>query len=228
MARVVCTCVSILIWDLENMFSKSGRLQKPVSLTRSAHTTETASFDLAFQTNLQNALHTSLLLLPERFSLEELFVMITSLSYMGDFRMIVGENKNKCVNIVKPQVPAFTDLYKAYILKECIEDYLLCDFENGQCVQRSDQQTVYRHLNLLPKNLIQTIINLKFRTSQYHDLEEYIYKLTNRVDYKDIVAQSVASIVRYSSVIQSAKGVLSAGLVKTASYSMRKLKKMIN
>jgi len=135
---------------------------------------------------------------------------------MGDFRMIVGENKNKCANI------------KAYILKECIEDYLICDFKTGQCIQRNGQQTVYRHLNLLPKNLIQTIINLKFKTSQYHDLEEYIYKLTNRVDYKDIVRHSVESIVRYASVIQSIKGVMSAGLVKTVNYSMRKLKKMIN
>lgn len=183
---------------------------------------------MALQTNLQNALHTALLLLPENFTLEELFIVITSLSYMGDLRMIVGENKNKIVNIVKPQVDRFTELYKPHILKECIEGRLLCDFETGKMHQRLDQHTIYHHLNLLPKNLIQTIVNLKFKTNQYYDMEEYINKLTNRADYKDVVTHSVGSIVRSSSTVQSMKGLLTAGLIKSSDYSLRKLKKMFN
>lgn len=212
-----------------------GRLQKPVKLIETVSNegltekmNENSNFNKALQTNLQNALHTALLLLPENFTLEELFICITSLSYMGDLRMIVGENKNKVVNIVKPQVDRFIDLYKPYIIKECVEEFLLCNFETGQMCQRLDQHTIYHHLNLLPKNLIQTIINLKFKTSQYHDMEEYIYKLTNRSDYKEMVTHSVGSIVRKSSTVQSIKGVVTAGLFKTTDYSMRKLKKMIN
>ena len=186
------------------------------------------NFELALQTNLQNALHTALLLLPESFTLEDLFVCITSLSYMGDFRMVIGENKNKITNIVTPQVDRFVELYKPYIIKECVENFLLCNFETGKMLQQLDQHTIYHHLNLLPKNLIQTVINLKFKSKQHYDLEEYIYKLTNRVDYKEIVAHSVGSIVRHSSTIQSIKGVLTAGLVKTTDYSLRKLRKMIS
>lgn len=204
-------------------------MQKPVKIIRpEGRNEDVTTFDLALQMNLQNALHAALLLLPENFTLEDLFIMITSISYMGDFRMIVGENKNKCVNIVKPQMDLFTELYKPYLIKENIEKFLLCNFETGECYQRLDQYTIYHHLNLLPKNLIQTIINLKFKTNQYYDLEEYIYKLTNRVDYRDIVAQSIGSIVRYNSTIQSVKGVMTAGLMKTANYSFRKLKKMLN
>lgn len=213
-----------------------GRLHKPVKIIEQPDSDDkssekldnNSSFNMALQTNLQNALHTALLLLPENFTLEELFICITSLSYMGDLRMVVGENKNKCVNIVKPQVERFIELYKPYIIKECLEEFLLCNFETGQMCQRLDQPTVYHHLNLLPKNLIQTIINLKFKTNQYYDLEEYIYKLTNRSDYKEMVAHSVGTIVRNSSTIQSMKGILTAGLLKTTDYSLRKLKKMIN
>lgn len=210
----------------------SGRLQKPVKIIGLEPMEESSqsstNFELALQTNLQNALHTALLLLPESFTLEDLFVCITSLSYMGDFRMVIGENKNKITNIVTPQVDRFVELYKPYIIKECVENFLLCNFETGKMLQQLDQHTIYHHLNLLPKNLIQTVINLKFKSKQHYDLEEYIYKLTNRVDYKEIVAHSVGSIVRHSSTIQSIKGVLTAGLVKTTDYSLRKLRKMIS
>lgn len=215
----------------------SGRLQKPVKIIKEKQEdpvdlasnlkkVDKKTFDLALQTNLKNALHTALLLMPEKFSLEELFVCITSLSYSGDFRMIIGENKQKCSNIVKPQVQRFLDLYKPYLIKENFENSLECNFDTQQVVQNLDQSTVYHHLNYLPKNLIQTIINLKFKTTQYYDIEEYIYKLTNRSDYRELVAQSVASIVRYSSFTQSVKSGLTAGLLKSLTYSMRKLQKM--
>jgi translocator assembly and maintenance protein 41 len=116
----------------------SGRLQKPVKIikkptTSTATSTATASgvgvdlnysfdsinksIDVALQTNLKNALHASLLLMPEKFTLNELFLTVASLSYTGDFRMVVGENKNKIANIVTPQLAKFVELYKPYIIK---------------------------------------------------------------------------------------------------------------
>ncbi|CAF0786343.1 unnamed protein product [Brachionus calyciflorus] len=185
------------------------------------------SIDLALQTNLKNALHTALLLLPEKFTLFELFVCITSLSYSGDFRMIIGENKQKVENIVTPQIERFVHLYKPYLIKETFENHLTCNFETGKLTQSLNQHTIYHHLSLLPKNLIQTIVNYKFKTTHFYDLEEYIYKLTHRVDYKDIVREAVTSIVKHTSLSQSLKGVLTAGAVKTVDYSVRKLKKMV-
>ena len=208
-------------------------LQKPVKIIKFKEESpvkkkevDKKTFELALQTNLQNALHTALLLMPERFSFEELFTCITALSYTGDFRMIIGENKQKCSNIVKPQVKRFINLYKPYLIKENFENTLICNFDTETIVQNLDQPTIYHHLNLLPKNLIQTIINLKFKTTQYYDIEEYIYKLTSRSDYKDLVAQSVATIVRYSSTTQSIKSGFTAGFAKSIYYSLRKFKKM--
>jgi translocator assembly and maintenance protein 41 len=185
------------------------------------------SIDLALQTNLRNALHTSLLLLPEKFTLTDLFMCITSLSYSGDLRMLIGEDKKKVFNIVLPQIDRFLKLYKPYIVKECKENFLDCDFNTGKLEQNLNQTTLYRHFNFLPKNLMQTIINLKYKTNHCFDMEEYIYNLTNRADYKDLVFESLSSIVRYSSTMQSFKGIFTAGLFKTFNYSARKLKKML-
>ena len=186
------------------------------------------SLDLALQTNLKNALHTALLLLPARFTLDELFVTIVELSYTGDLRMLVGEDKRKCRNIVEPQVERFTRLYKPHIVKECLDGHLACDFDTGRLEQAAGVvSSVERRLNFLPKNLIQTIVNSNYATRHCYDLEEYVSKLAMRVDYAQLIARALATIVRRTSTVQALKGFLSAGVLKTLVYSSRKLGKMI-
>ena len=73
----------------------------------------------AQQANLTSALRASLLLLPASFSEMELYRMLASLSYMGDFRMKVpgGENRNKVENIVKHQLPWFRIMYSTLLTR---------------------------------------------------------------------------------------------------------------
>lgn len=66
---------------------------------------------LANQVNLTEAVRVALLTLPERFSEKELFERIAGISYVGDFRMVVGENPNKVRNIVDAQMSHFHRLY---------------------------------------------------------------------------------------------------------------------
>ena len=66
---------------------------------------------MATKQNLQNALRAAMLMLPERFSEEDLYLKIAGLSYrgndmvyVGDFRMVFGENPHKVFNIVYAQM----------------------------------------------------------------------------------------------------------------------------
>jgi mitochondrial translocator assembly and maintenance protein 41 len=60
---------------------------------------------------MANALRVALLLLPEKFTDQELFSKIAGLSYRGDFRMQMGENPHKVSNIVDAQIDTFRDKY---------------------------------------------------------------------------------------------------------------------
>lgn len=76
-----------------NSLYVAGRLHKPVHIIK--HNPE---IELFMGLNREQALRTSLLLLPERFNEADLFMAVASLSYVGDPRMLIGENPKK-VNV---------------------------------------------------------------------------------------------------------------------------------
>lgn len=233
----------------------SGRLHKPVrilndikkvSLTpnptpptattitsTTTNSTSSSSSDLdrqvssALNTNLKNALHTALLMLPETFTLEELFTCICNLSYQGDVRMSLGvENKNKVNNIIKPNFEHFYQLYKPLILKETI--YLHLNENTMILNQDLSSNGIHHNLYFLPKNLIQTIIKKSIQIRQYQDTEEIIFKLATRLDVKEIIRNAVNNIVQSTSTSQTIKGLFTAGIMKSINYSTRKIKKIIS
>lgn len=96
-------CEDLLCWSTLYV---SGRMHKPIARLFDA---TNGRVPIAEQANLTSALRTALLLLPEEFSEKDLYYMVSSLSYLGDFRMSVpgGENRNKIKNIVENQLPWF-------------------------------------------------------------------------------------------------------------------------
>lgn len=84
----------------------AGRLHKPVHILKN-----NAVFEAALQTNREHAVRTALLLLPDKFTEIDLYMAVASLSYVGDPRMILGENPRKVVNLVSPIVPTYRQLY---------------------------------------------------------------------------------------------------------------------
>ncbi|KAK3318999.1 mitochondrial matrix Mmp37-domain-containing protein [Apodospora peruviana] len=85
----------------------AGRLHKPVKILR-----DDPKIRLANQMNLISALRTALLLLPPKFTEEELYGTIAGISYLGDPRMrLPTENPSKVKNIVGNNMANFRRLY---------------------------------------------------------------------------------------------------------------------
>eukprot|EP00343_Euplotes_focardii_P000075 CAMPEP_0205800830 /NCGR_PEP_ID=MMETSP0205-20121125/2618_1 /ASSEMBLY_ACC=CAM_ASM_000278 /TAXON_ID=36767 /ORGANISM="Euplotes focardii, Strain TN1" /LENGTH=241 /DNA_ID=CAMNT_0053064569 /DNA_START=135 /DNA_END=857 /DNA_ORIENTATION=+ len=96
-------------------FYTSARLQKPV-LPIIMNDDENIISD-ALEINKRNALALGLLLMPTPdFTLMDMFLSVTKLSYMGDIRMkIKAENPNKIMNIVEPNFEKFLEYYQKWI-----------------------------------------------------------------------------------------------------------------
>ncbi|XP_031250761.1 uncharacterized protein LOC116108658 [Pistacia vera] len=106
----------ILNWE---KFYLSCRVQKPVHIL-------VDNLDIANtnSVNLRAALSAALLLSPSKFTQEDLFAKICSLSYMGDLRMLFAEDKNKVKKIVLGQFDLFHLMYKPFLEEYEAKDFL--------------------------------------------------------------------------------------------------------
>nr|XP_020728223.1 phosphatidate cytidylyltransferase, mitochondrial isoform X2 [Odocoileus virginianus texanus] len=200
---------SVLIEDLLNWNNLyiAGRLQKPVRRlplnvllfqVKIVAMNEDVALRSALDQNLKSAVTAAFLMLPESFSEEDLFTEIAGLSYSGDFRMVVGEDKAKVLNIVKPNMAHFRDLY-------------------GRILQESPQidkspEGQFTQLMTLPKTLQQQINHIMDPPGKNRDVEETLFQVAHDPDCGDVVRLGLAAIVRPSSIRQSTKGILTADL----------------
>ncbi|KAK6053060.1 hypothetical protein COOONC_09437 [Cooperia oncophora] len=188
----------------------AGRLHKPV-------------LDSNIEQNRRCALQAALLLLPDSFNLEELYEKIVSLSYTGDFRMYVGEDKDKIKKIVLGSMEQLSDVY----------DPLLADdsklvVQNGKVLQDGSTPAVYHRLNLLPSTVLKRIQkNWNKRNKWQKDSEEVLFSLAHRHDVTLHVEGAISSIVAPAALSQSLKNVASAGFSRSVVYSLAKLAKMM-
>lgn len=209
--------------DWETLYV-SGRLHKPV---RFLIEPSKGILQSAVQMNQVSAVHAAVLLLPETFTEEELFVTITALSYSGDFRMKFGEDKNKVRNIVTPNMERFRKMYEKILDNE---EHIYWNKSKGQFEQYPNHISQYHHLNLLPKTLQMNLVALRHQEghhgSGYLDAEEVLRNYAHDSLCSDKVKKCVEQIVGTSSWSQSIKSIFTAGLMKSTRYSLKKLTKM--
>ncbi|XDV52233.1 hypothetical protein PO909_020978 [Leuciscus waleckii] len=198
----------------------AGRLHKPVRVLLQ---NESGKLRSALLGNLKSAVIASFLMLPESFSEEELFLQIAGLSYSGDWRMVIGEDKAKVSNIVKENMHDFRRLYSR-ILQECPQ--VVYKPQQGRLEVDKSPEGQFTQLMALPRSLQQKITVLVDRPGKNRDVEEILLQVAQDPDCGSVVQQGISSIVKTSSLTQSAKGIATAGLFKTVSYSARKLQKM--
>lgn len=210
----------------------AGRLHKPVEIIKNP---SNAELQMALQLNLQSAVHAALLILPETFTEYQFYYTISNLSYAGDFRMTFGENKSKVENIVKPQILGFRNLYKPYlkVLHDFVDFPIMNESEaNGNidndvyCSQDVRPLAKLHHLNQLPRWPQIALTRFWNRGNFRQDTEDVLRAIAYDLDSNIIVKQSINDIVWKSSVRQSLKGILTAGLFKSIKYSSRKIIKM--
>jgi len=200
----------------------AGRLHKPVKTVISSSDAELTS---ALNQNLHSAVHAALLLLPEHFTETQLYNTITGISYIGDFRMTFGEDKNKVNNIVTPMVDNFRKLYTPVF--NTLNDYMEIQ-ETGICCQDCGQPAKLHHLNQLPREPQRALVRYWNRGSGNlrQDSEDVLRAVSHDNDCDLILSRCLADIVWRSSVRQSLKGIATAGIIKSIKYSSAKVKKM--
>jgi len=201
--------------DLQSWYTLyiAGRLHKPVLMLR-----DEGLSDLVMH-NLRSAVHAALLQLPEQFSEIDLYTAIAGLSYRGDFRMIIGEDKNKVANIVQPQIEKFRTLYTP-VFKSMSDRLSINSFVEQD---KSSESKLY-HLQRLPQNL-KNILFRSYKNKLNND--RILEDLAKQDDVSKIVRNGICKIVFYSSLMQSIKGIPTAGLLKSVVYSYSKLNKMV-
>ncbi|XP_045561775.1 phosphatidate cytidylyltransferase, mitochondrial isoform X1 [Salmo salar] len=198
----------------------AGRLHKPVKILVQG---ENGKLRAALVGNLKSAVTASFLMLPESFSEEDLFLQIAGLSYAGDFRMVIGEDRSKVANIVKENVQHFRILYNN-ILQECPQ--VVYKPQQGKLEVDKSPEGQFVQLMALPRTLQQRITRLVDPPGKNRDVEEILLQVAQDPDCGSVVQQGISSIVKSSSITQTAKGIATAGLLKSLSYSTKKLQKM--
>uniref|UniRef100_A0A8C9Y9F3 Phosphatidate cytidylyltransferase, mitochondrial n=1 Tax=Sander lucioperca TaxID=283035 RepID=A0A8C9Y9F3_SANLU len=132
----------------------AGRLHKPVKMMVQ---NENGKLRAALVANLKSAVIASFLMLPESFTEEDLFLQIAGLSYAGDFRMVIGEDKSKVANIVKDNIQHFRILY-SNILRDCPQ--VVYKPQQGKLEVDKSPEGQFIQLMALPRTLQQRITKL--------------------------------------------------------------------
>jgi translocator assembly and maintenance protein 41 len=182
----------------------AGRMHKPVQILKT-----TDEVKRAIDLNLNHALNTALLLLPEHFTEKDLFLTITSLSYSGDHRMKYAENPKKADNIVGKNIDGFKDLYKDVLTSAGSRIIFLND---GQMEQSKEPSVLERAIEELPLNLATQV-------------KANPIDLNNHNTVSLIVKRAITNIVKSTSTSQTMVGLFTAGLFKSARYVKDKLGK---
>lgn len=197
----------------------------------------------ALQENLVAAIRMALLLLPEKFNQMDFYMTIAGLSYGGDFRMAFGENPDKVRNIVAPNLAKFEKLYRPIL--EMHPDFaqaLSLSYDSNATVLSGDSPA--KVVSTTPRVPIDVAVQLTSPWMCTQDIRKNIRKhhlqhlpasirpslpqINTAVDLNQasqVVAEKLRRLVARSSVRQSAKGIATAGVVKSSRYVLAKIGK---
>ncbi|XP_047973849.1 phosphatidate cytidylyltransferase, mitochondrial isoform X4 [Salvia hispanica] len=212
-------------------FYLSGRLQKPVNVV-----VDKSEIEKLNSVNVKAATAAALLLLPSKFSEEELYAKICSLSYMGDLRMLFAEDRNKVRKIVQGQFELFQQMYNPFIEEFAAQDLLRMSSSGDQklnLIQDCGSSTTCSLVSSLPLPLrCHTGMKLgeKKPIDESGTINHWAGRATQKVAIKreeaaDCIRKTLRRKVMVSSARQAVAGLLTAGAVHGVKYVGSKMKK---
>ena len=219
-------CADLLGWKSLYM---AGRMHKPIRIIK-----DDPRVRLTQQVNLTSAVRAALLTLPERFNERELFERISGISYMGDPRMSFAENPHKVRNIVNAQQAQFRELYHRLVV-----GLPGVHWAGDKVEQDASPQARALLLRKLPSNL-RTRIDTRYQSltasgaapsspsSPTRDENVFWQKIGAAPDLTEVMQAEMAAITKGPATIQSAKGLVTAGPLKSLRYASEKVGKWWN
>ncbi|KAH9795450.1 CDP-diacylglycerol synthase [Citrus sinensis] len=180
--------------------------------------------------NLRSALSAALLLLPSKFTQEDLFAKVCSLSYMGDLRMLFAEDKNKVKKIVQGQFDLFKSMYNPLIQEYEAKEFLrFSSYGNHQANVSQDcgVSVTFSLVSSLPPT-IKSEMGMKLGENKtVNESGRVVSEVIVRS--RDKAAKCLQNVLRRKVMISSARqavsGLLAAGGVNAARYLGKKMEK---
>ncbi|WCJ35396.1 Phosphatidate cytidylyltransferase mitochondrial [Euphorbia peplus] len=203
----------------------SGRLQKPVQIL-----VDDVDIGNLNSVNLRAALSAALLLLPAKFSEEDLFSKICSLSYTGDLRMLFAEDKNKVKKIVQGQFGLFQSMYKPLLQEYEAKDILRYSSMNGHHENLSQECSlpITRSLVRALPPLVRSKMSVKLGEEKVvTDSGKVINEVVigSREEAARCMQRVLKRTVMVSSARQAVSGLMVAGGINASRYLASKVRK---
>ncbi|XP_041023632.1 phosphatidate cytidylyltransferase, mitochondrial isoform X4 [Juglans microcarpa x Juglans regia] len=210
----------ILNWE---RFYLSGRLQKPVHIL-----VDNLDIENVNSANLKAAMTAALLLLPPKFTEEDLYAKICSLSYMGDLRMLFAEDRNKVKKIVQGQFDLFQSRYRPF-LEEYEAKELLRFMSSGSGQTNVSQDCGLSAARSLVSSLPPMVRSkMGMKLGQEKKLVEsgrviHEVSIGSREEAAKCMQKVLRRTVMVSSARQAVSGLLTVGGVKAVRYLSNKM-----
>ncbi|KAG9438933.1 hypothetical protein H6P81_019098 [Aristolochia fimbriata] len=206
-----------------------GRLQKPVCFLL-----DNSDIEKLNSLNLRAAISAALLLLPPKFTEEDLYAKVCSLSYNGDLRMFFAEDKNKVRKIVEGHFDSFRSMYRPFMDEYSTKGLLkLSSTADRRAVisQDSGLSSTVLLISCLPKR-IRIKMGMDTRPESETQLKsKECGKLINQVVVKErrdaakCLEKVLKRIVMESSARQAVSGLLAVGGLNAVRYLASKMEK---
>lgn len=226
----------------------AGRMHKPVKILRND-----PRVLLSNHVNLLSAVRVALLLLPETFSEHQLYTTIAGLSYMGDPRMsLPAENPHKVANIVNSQLANFRRLYLPLIQQlpnvHFVKENLSWNDQATHTMLQQDMDPVrrgnmvrrlptkfrerlyfqYQRKFAIPRLEFRKMIGVSEDDERVSKKQGGVFEQRIAADLANLrgeVGAVITKTVKWPSTVQSLKGILSAGPIKSWKYLGEKIAK---